>query len=74
MNININDWLMPAVFIIGLVVLGGFFRTKVVVIAGLLFSADKLDGQVLANLLFAVVGFAGGLFTAKDAGQGGKGQ
>ncbi|OGA35310.1 MAG: hypothetical protein A3G80_07640 [Betaproteobacteria bacterium RIFCSPLOWO2_12_FULL_62_13b] len=78
-----DSWLLLAVFVIGLVALLGFFITKtkgfgryatstfllllVLIIAGLLFTHDKLDGHVLANLLFAVIGFAGGLFTGKDS-------
>ena len=77
-----SAWLLLAVFVIGLVALLGFFITKtkgfgrfatstfllllVVVVSALLFAANKLDGQVLANILFAVIGFAGGLFTGKE--------
>lgn len=78
-----TEWLLLAVFIIGLIALIGFFITKtkgfgrfatstfllvlVVIISALLYAAGKLDSQVLANLLFAVIGFAGGLFTGKEA-------
>lgn len=74
--------LMLAIFILGAGALIGFFRSKtdgfgrfttstllillVVIIASLLFAAGKLDSQVMANVLFAVFGFAGGLFTSKD--------
>lgn len=80
---NINLWLFLGVFAVGFVALIGFFVTKtkgfgrfatstfllllVTVVSSLLFIADKLDGQVLANIFFAVIGFAGGLFTGKDA-------
>lgn len=73
-----NAWLLLAVFVIGLVALVGFFFTKtkgfglfatstfllllVVVVSALLFAAGKLEVQVLANIFFAVIGFAGGLF------------
>jgi len=76
-------WLLLAVFIIGFAALIGFFVTKtkgfgrfatstfllllVVIVSALLYAAGKLDGQVLANIFFAVIGFAGGLFTAKEA-------
>jgi CHASE2 domain-containing sensor protein len=72
-------WLLLAIFIIGLVALIGFFVTKtrgfgrfatstfllllIVIICALLFTAGKLDGQILANIFFSVIGFAGGLFT-----------
>jgi len=70
------------VFVIGLISIIGFFVTKtkgfgrfatstfliliVVVVSGLLYAAGKLDAQVLANIFFAVIGFAGGLFTNKE--------
>lgn len=78
---TINEWLMIAIFIIGAGSLVGFFKTKtggfgrfttsvlliiiVVTIASLMYAAGKLDGNVMANVLFAVFGFAGGLFTSK---------
>lgn len=77
-----SAWLMLAVFVVGMVALIGFFVTKtkgfgrfatstfllvlVVTVSGLLFAAGKLDGEVLANIFFAVIGFAGGLFTGKS--------
>lgn len=78
-----DNWLMIAIFILGAGSLIGFFITKtegfgrfttstfliilVVTISALLYSAGKLEGQVMANVLFAVFGFAGGLFTSKNA-------
>lgn len=75
-------WLMLSVFLIGTGALVGFFITKtkgygrystslflilvVTIVASLIYSAGKLDNQVMANILFAVIGFAGGLFTGKD--------
>lgn len=77
-----NAWLLLAVFVVSLVALIGFFVTKtkgfgrfatstfllllVVTVSALLFSGGKLDAQILANVLFAVIGFAGGLFTCKE--------
>jgi uncharacterized membrane protein len=74
--------LMLAIFVLGVGALVGFFKTKtdgfgrfttstflillVVIISSLLYAAGKLDGQIMANVLFAVFGFAGGLFTSKD--------
>lgn len=79
---TIEHWLMLAIFIIGVGSLIGFFRTKtsgfgrfttsvlliilVVTIGSMLYAGGKLDGSVMANVLFAVFGFAGGLFTSKD--------
>ncbi len=79
---DINAWLLLAIFVIGLIALIGFFCTKtkgfgrfatssfllllVVIVAALLFVAGKLEAQVVANIFFAVIGFAGGLFTGKD--------
>lgn len=78
-----NAWLLLSVFVIGLISLIGFFVTKtkgfgrfatstfllllVVIVSGLLYAAGKLDAQVLANIFFAVIGFAGGLFTSKES-------
>ncbi len=78
-----SDWLMIAIFILGAGSLVGFFITKtegfgrfttstfliilVVTISALLYAGGKLEGQVMANVLFAVFGFAGGLFTSKNS-------
>jgi hypothetical protein len=77
--------LMIAIFILGAGALIGFFKTKtkgfgrfstsvflillVVVISALLYAGGKLESQVMANVLFAVFGFAGGLFTSKDGNE-----
>lgn len=79
---EINSWSLLAVFIIGVVVLVGFLATKtkgfgrfttssfllllVVIISAILYCANKLDAQIMANIFFAVIGFAGGLFTGKE--------
>lgn len=79
---DFNVWLMGAVGGLCAVALIGFFWTKtkgygrfatstllllvVVAIATILYVGNRLEGQVLANILFAVIGFAGGLFTGKD--------
>lgn len=84
---NQESWLMLGVFVIGLAALVGFFMTKTkgygrfatstflivlaVVISALLYAAGKLDGQIMANVLFAVIGFAGGLFTGKEQSNNG---
>ena len=73
--------LLVAIFLLGVAALIGFFFTKtegfgrfttstflillVLVISSLLYSAGKLESQVMANVLFAAFGFAGGLFTSK---------
>ena len=77
-----NDWLLLAVFVIGFVALIGFFATKrkgfgkfatsvlllllIVIITGLFYAAGKMEPQLLGNIFFAVVGFAGGLFAGKE--------
>ncbi|MEW8252424.1 MAG: hypothetical protein AB2599_08100 [Candidatus Thiodiazotropha sp.] len=77
-----ETWLMLGIFIVGLASLIGFFVTKTkgfgrfatstflilvaLIVSSLMFSAGKLDGQIMANVLFAVIGFAGGLFTGKE--------
>ena len=85
---DLNGWVLLAVFVIGLVSLVGFFVTKttgfgrfatstfllllVVVVSAILFAAGKLDAHIMANIFFAVIGFAGGLFTGRETG--GQGQ
>lgn len=80
-----NHWLTLAIFIVGLIALIGFLFTKtkgfgpyatstlllilVLVVASLLYSNGKLSDQVLANLLFAIIGFAGGLFTCRGSAE-----
>ena len=80
-----TNLLMMAIFILGAGALIGFFKTKtdgfgrfstsvflillVVVISALLYAGGKLESQVMANVLFAVFGFAGGLFTSKDGNE-----
>ncbi len=77
-----NDWLLIAVFVVGVVALIGFFATKrkgfgkfatsvlllllIVIMSGLFFAAGKMEAQLLGNIFFAVVGFAGGLFAGKE--------
>ena len=79
---DVTSWLILAVVVVGLVALIGFFRTKkagfgrfatstllmilIVVITALLFAAGRLEAPVIANIFFAVVGFAGGLFTGTE--------
>jgi hypothetical protein len=76
--------LIGAVFVVGLFSLGGFFCRMhdgfgpyntsalvllvVLTVSGLLLAADCLPVQVLGNIFFAVVGFAGGLFTREKVG------
>lgn len=73
---------MLAIFILGSASLIGFFWTKtegfgrfttstlliilVLIISALLYTGGQLEGQVMANVLFAIFGFAGGLFTSED--------
>ncbi len=74
-----NCWLVVAIFIVGIGSLIGFFATKTkgfgrfatstfliilaLTLSALLYAGGKLDGQIMANILFAVIGFSGGLFT-----------
>ena len=73
---------MLGIFVIGLIALIGFFMTKtkgygcfatstfliliVLFVSSLMHAADKLETQIIGNILFAVIGFAGGLFTRKE--------
>lgn len=81
---TMNEWLMVGIFIIGVGSLIGFFVTKtpgfgkyttsalllilVVTISALLYVGGKIEGETMANIIFAVFGFAGGLFTGKNGG------
>lgn len=76
-------WLLGAVTIVFVVALIGIFQTKtrgfgkyttsalvmtlVLYVAGLAYVTDKVEWEPMSNLLFAVVGFAGGLVAAKSA-------
>lgn len=78
-----DKWLFFSVLVVGAGSILGFFLTKtkgfgrfttsvllillIVTISSLFYSAGKLDGHIIANVLFAVFGFAGGLFTSKNA-------
>ncbi|PHS33797.1 MAG: hypothetical protein COA92_04690 [Sulfurovum sp.] len=77
------NWLSIAIFVLGIIVLVGFFITKakgfgrfstsvvllflVLILSTLLYANGKLDEKVIASILFAVFGFAGGLFTNKGS-------
>jgi hypothetical protein len=77
-----NSALVLAVVTVGVVALVGFFWTKtkgfgrfatstfllltVVIFTALMLAAGKMEGQIVANIFFATVGFAGGLFTGKE--------
>ncbi len=77
-----NEWLTIGIFVIGVGTLIGFFVTKtpgfgkyttsalllilVVTISALLYAGGKIEGETMANIIFAVFGFAGGLFTGKN--------
>jgi hypothetical protein len=76
------NWALIAIFVLGVVALAGFFQSKtkgfgrfsastllmllVLITSALLYAADKLDSRIIANVFFAVIGFAGGLFTGKE--------
>jgi hypothetical protein len=77
-----ESWLTLSILVVGLASLIGFFVTKtksygryatstflilvVLVVSSQMYSAGKLDGQIMANVFFAIIGFAGGLFTGKE--------
>lgn len=76
-----NAWLLIAVFVLGIVSLGGFFWTKTkgfgryatsvllfvlaLIISALFFTAGRLDGQFMPTSCSPSL-FAGGLFTGKE--------
>ena len=77
-----EHWLMLAIFITGIISLLGFFKTKtpgfgrfatstfliliVIIFSSLMFTSGKIESETMANIIFAVIGFAGGLFTGKE--------
>jgi hypothetical protein len=78
-----NLILLGTITFIGIIALIGFFITKtkgfgpfntsaflillVLIITSLLYTSCKLDGQTMGNILFAIIGFSGGLFTHINA-------
>ena len=72
-------WLLLAICLFGLVATVGIFLTKtpgfgrfttsilllvlVLVFGSMFFSIGKIESPLFANIAFAVIGFAGGLFT-----------
>lgn len=80
---EIDCWLLIGIFLLGGGSICGFFLSKtkgfgrfttsvllillVVTISTLLFVAGKINQEFISNILFAVFGFAGGLFTAKGS-------
>ena len=83
MELDFQEWALAAIVAITLVALIGFFFTKgsgfggyststlllllVVGLSGILLTAGHLPGPVFANIFFAVIGFAGGLFAGREA-------
>ena len=79
---NTSSLLMLAIFILGAASLVGFFKTKkegfgrfttsvllillVLIFSSLMYVSGKLEVAVMANVIFSVLGFAGGLFTSKN--------
>lgn len=79
-----NDWLIVGISALGIGALIGIFATKtpgfgryvsslllltlVLFITALFFAAGKIESPLFANIAFAVVGFAGGLITARQGG------
>lgn len=77
-----SQWLLLAVSILGLLALGGFFYTKkegfgphatstlllivVLILSAMLYASGKLSAESVVNIFFAVIGFAGGLFTKEQ--------
>lgn len=80
---GLDHLLLLGIFLLGGGALVGFFKSKtkgfgrfttsvllillVITISSLLFVAGKINQEFISNILFAVFGFAGGLFTAKGS-------
>ncbi|MCG3679084.1 hypothetical protein L5F07_07425 [Aliarcobacter butzleri] len=76
------DWLILGVFLLGLITLIYFFKTKtegfgiftvstlllilVIFLSSLFYLNGQLDERVMTNILFTISGFAIGLITKKD--------
>lgn len=72
---------LSIMFILSLITIVGFFLTKtagfgryttsaclliiILFLSAFLCAIDKIEGKVLSNLFFSIIGFAGGLFTAE---------
>lgn len=77
-----NDWLLIAIAIFGIVALVGIFSTKtagfgrftvslllfilVLLFASLFFAAGKIESTIFLNIVFAILGYAGGLIAYKQ--------
>lgn len=80
--ITINEWLFIAILVIGVIALIGFFWTKqagfgkyttsallliiVITISSLLYVTNKIEPETMVNIIFAIFGFAGGLFSGNN--------
>lgn len=69
------------IFVLGIGILIGFFRTKsegygpfntstlvinvIVIVTALFFSQGMISEDLMSNMIFAVIGFAAGIFTGK---------
>jgi hypothetical protein len=77
-----TNLLIVAITVLGAIVLYGFFKTKTagwgkytastlimllaLFLSVLLLANNLIDSQIFANVLMAIVGFAGGLAVAKE--------
>ena len=75
-----SNILLIAILLISIIALCGFFWKKkegfgkyntstfllllVLIFSTMMYSTHKLNSEVFANILFAIIGFAGGLFTS----------
>jgi hypothetical protein len=85
-----DNWLIISILVIGIGSLFGFFATKTkgfgrfststflilvsLIVSSLFYASGKLEAQYFANIIFAVIGFAGGLFTGKEEAPSSKDQ
>lgn len=76
-----NYWVLAMFFFVGFVSIIGFFCTKgsgygryttsiflillTLILSSILFAARILEGNIMGNVMFSVIGFAGGLFANK---------
>lgn len=77
-----EQWLALGIFILGVVIIWGIFRTKtpgfgrfstsvlllapVLIIVAMFFALGKIEASLFANVIFAIAGFAGGLLANRQ--------
>ncbi|MGH8548559.1 MAG: hypothetical protein ACRERU_08175 [Methylococcales bacterium] len=77
-----NTLLVVGILLLGMIALIGFFKTKtegfgkyntstlvllvVLFLCSMLFASGRMESQLFANVVLAIIGFAGGLVVARE--------